>query len=131
MLGRNSQFIRCEAGAAAVELAIWVPLFALILQLCVDASLSLLAHSRMWDVARDTVRQVAIGSMSNTEAVDYAQSAAIFRGHAPTVAVSDASTSQVFVQISMPVAKTTLFNFVGVAGDGEMQARAIMMREPQ
>lgn len=131
MLGRNSRFIGCEAGAAAVELVLWLPLLILILQLSVDASLSLVAHSRMWDVARDTVRQVAIGSMSNSEAVEYVRSAAIFRGHVPNVAVSDTSASQAFVQISMPIAETTLFNFIGVAGDNEMQARAIMMREPQ
>ncbi|NNU82083.1 hypothetical protein HMH01_16725 [Halovulum dunhuangense] len=126
---RSRRFVRDENGAAAIEFVIWLPAFMLILAFVLDVSLSMLAHSRMWDVARDTVRQISLRSLNAAEAVTYAESSARIMGADPTVSAHDVGP-QVWVQIELPMADVTLFNMLGLAGSSRLTARAIMMQEP-
>lgn len=53
-----------EAGSVSLEYVIWLPLFFTFLLAIVEVSLILVSHARMWDVARDYGRRVAVGEMS-------------------------------------------------------------------
>jgi hypothetical protein len=118
-----------DSGATAVEVVIWVPVFMLVLAFILDTTLSLVAHSLMWDVARDTVRQLSLGILNQDAAVSHARSAAYLMGAVPTVTASDAGP-EVWVQIDMPINRVTLFDFIGIAGSEEITARAVMIKEP-
>lgn len=118
-----------DNGATAVEFVIWIPAFLLVLAFILDTTLSLVAHSLMWDVARDTVRQLSLGILDQNAAVTHAQSAGYLMGATPTVTASDAGP-EVWVQIDMPLKRVTLFDFIGIAGDEEITAKATMIKEP-
>ena len=125
----RTDFRRDEDGATAVEFVLWLPAFMLILAFILDITLSMVAHSLMWDVARDTVRQLSIGKFTASQAVGHAETAAALHGKTPVVSANDIGP-QVWVNIEVPVADVTFFNMLGLAGSERLSARAVMMQEP-
>jgi len=126
---RSPRFGDDEDGAASVEMVLWLPVFILILAFILDVTMTMLAHSLMWDVARDTVRQLSLGRMDAVQAVDHARVAAQMSSTTPTVTASDAGP-EVWIEITLPIADVTMFNFIGIAGSETISAKAIMMEEP-
>lgn len=118
-----------ESGGATVEFVLWMPIFILIIGLVIDASMAMLAHARIWDVARDTTRQLSIGEMTAAEAKTYAETEAKLSGVTPTVLAND-SGDDVWVDISLPISAVTPFNVMGLGGRGNIEARVTMVREP-
>jgi Flp pilus assembly protein TadG len=49
----TKRFAKDEKGTATIAFVLWVQMFFLILFFTLDVTLSLVAHSRMWDVARN------------------------------------------------------------------------------
>jgi Flp pilus assembly pilin Flp len=70
------RFLRDEGGSATIEFVLWVPVFAFILMATVDATILYLHHTEMWNVARDTTRRMAEGSILTVSGAEaYAASA--------------------------------------------------------
>ncbi len=65
------RFKRDESGAAAVELALWMPFFWLVFGLIVDATMLFQQQTQFVDVAREASRQVSIDKMTAVEAHAY------------------------------------------------------------
>ncbi|MEM1316256.1 MAG: TadE/TadG family type IV pilus assembly protein [Pseudomonadota bacterium] len=71
---RLGPILRDDRGSATVEHALWLPVFASLIGVSIDASLSFHTHGRMWDAARETARRVAVGEMTPAAARGYAAS---------------------------------------------------------
>ena len=98
------RILRDDRGSATVEHALWLPVFASLIGVSIDASLSFHTHGRMWDAARETARRVSVGEMTPAQARTYASgllpSTAAYRirvtqtaDEMPTVTVSIAAAS--------------------------------------
>lgn len=57
-----------DRGSVTLEYAIWFPVFFAFLITVVEVSLILFSHARMWDVARDYGRRVAVGEIAPRDA---------------------------------------------------------------
>lgn len=57
-----SKLWRDEAGSSTVEFVLWVPLFAFLLMLTVNASFVYMDLTRMENAARDGARRIAMGN---------------------------------------------------------------------
>lgn len=55
------KFLRDDRGTATIEFVIWIPIFVALLIIVVDLSMVHLAHTEMWNVARDTARRMTTG----------------------------------------------------------------------
>ena len=73
--GALARLLRDRRGAATLENVLWTPLFVGLVALSADAGLAFHAHSRMWDVARDVARRVAVGELDALQAETYAAGA--------------------------------------------------------
>lgn len=107
-----------ESGATTVEFVLWVPVFMLILMLTVDVSLLFLRQSNMWQVARDTARQVSIGQLTTkAKAEEYAELKGTFGGDTPAADVEiDTTYRWVRVNISVPMREVGVFGIFKVGG---------------
>lgn len=56
-----------------LEYVVWMPIFCALLLAVVEVSLILFSHARMWDVARDYGRRVAVGEIAPDQAETAAQ----------------------------------------------------------
>jgi len=65
------RFKRDDDGAAAVELALWMPFFWVVFGMIVDATMLFQYQTRFLDVAREASRQISIDRMSQVEAYSY------------------------------------------------------------
>ena len=55
------RFLSDESGSSTVEFVLWVPLFATLLMMTVDASFMYMNMTRMENAARDGARRLAMG----------------------------------------------------------------------
>jgi len=128
-----------ESGATTVEFVLWVPVFMLILMLTVDVSLLFLRQSNLWQVARDTARQVSIGQLTAAEADTYATNKGSFGGDVPDVTVNvDVPLQSVRVDISVPMSNVGVFGIfkvggkvITIGGTGNLVASVTHRLEPE
>lgn len=67
------RFRRDERGSASIEFVLWIPILIPVLLLTIDATTLYQIHSEMWNVARDTARQLSDGDiMCPADAKTYA-----------------------------------------------------------
>ena len=112
-LGR---FAKDNEGSSTIEFVLWVPVFALILSLVIDVCFLFLAQSRMFDVASDATRQLAIRRLDDTGAQNYAIQNASFGG-ATASASADCPNGTGYCEVtielnSAEVAVTGILNFI-------------------
>ena len=112
-----------ESGATTVEFVLWVPVFMFILMITVDVSLLFLRQSNLWQVARDTARQVSIrhwganNAIVVTEAEAYAVANGTFSGDVPTAkVVITEGTQRVQVQLAVPMSEVGVFGIFKIGG---------------
>ena len=80
------RFWSSETGLASFEVALWLPVYALVIGLIVDATFLMYGKAEMWSVANDASRLVALGRMDETTAKEWVEdTAAGERGYAATV----------------------------------------------
>lgn len=125
---KSSRFLRDEGGAVTVDFVIWFIPFMFLLAMTVDATMLYLTHSEMWNVSRDIARRLAIGDMTESEAVDYAREELFLYGNAYTLATE--VTADVTVIIATDFQDASLFGIFGKVLDGSLTARVIMRKEP-
>ena len=140
---RVSQFLRDEHGSATIEFVLWVPIFVVILVAATDATILYLHHTEMWNVSRDVARRVAVGDMTEADAVNVVQNEMFLYSRAYTVATSDPADLDVKIMIQTSIADASVFGVFdkvvcvmssciqpdGTVG-GYLTAMVTMRREP-
>ena len=127
---RVSQFLRDEHGSATIEFVLWVPIFVVILVAATDATILYLHHTEMWNVSRDVARRVAIGDMTEAEAVNVVQNEMYLYSRAYTVSTSDPADLDVKIMIQTSVRDASVFGFFEPVLDRYLTAMVTMRREP-
>ena len=61
------RFIRDEQGSATIEFVLWVPLIVALVAIVIDATTLYITHTEMWNVARDTARQMTTGVIATED----------------------------------------------------------------
>ncbi len=127
---RVSQFLRDEHGSATIEFVLWVPIFVVILVAATDATVLYLHHTEMWNVSRDVARRVAVGDMTEADAVNVVQNEMFLYSRAYTVATSNPTDHEVKIMIQTSVADASVFGFFEPVLDRYLTAMVTMRREP-
>ena len=125
-----SQFLRDERGSATIEFVLWVPIFVVILVAATDATILYLHHTEMWNVSRDVARRVAVGDMTEADAVTVVQNEMYLYSRAYTVSTSDPTELDVKIMIRTSVADASVFGFFKPVLGRYLTARVTMRREP-
>jgi Flp pilus assembly protein TadG len=122
---------RARSGAAAVEFAIVLPIFLMILFGIIQFGSVLFLHNNMVNAAREAARRMSVdASFSQAEAQTYAENYLsdwnlTFSVTATPAAVPNGDVS---VQITVPAADAALVNFP-IAWPGNLVAQATMRSE--
>ena len=125
-----SQFLRDEHGSATIEFVLWVPIFVIILVAATDATVLYLHHTEMWNVSRDVARRVAVGDMSEADAVAAVENDMFLYSRAYTVATSDPADLDVRIAIQTSIADASVFGFFEPIMGRYLTAMVTMRREP-
>ena len=125
-----SQFLRDERGSATIEFVLWVPIFVVILVAATDATILYLHHTEMWNVSRDVARRVAVGDMTEADAVTVVQNEMYLYSRAYTVSTSDPTELDVKIMIRTSVADASVFGFFKPVLGRYLTAMVTMRREP-
>ncbi len=127
---RVSQFLRDEHGSATIEFVLWVPIFVVILVAATDATILYLHHTEMWNVSRDVARRVAVGDITEADAVNVVQNEMFLYSRAYTVATSDPADLDVQIMIQTRIADASVFGFFEPVLGRYLTAMVTMRREP-
>ena len=125
-----SQFLRDERGSATIEFVLWVPIFVVILVAATDATILYLHHTEMWNVSRDVARRVAVGDMTEADAVTVVQNEMYLYSRAYTVSTSNPTELDVKIMIRTSVADASVFGFFKPVLGRYLTAMVTMRREP-
>lgn len=123
-------FLRDDQGSATIEFVLWVPIFVVLLVATTDATILYLHHTEMWNVSRDVARRVAVGDMTEAEAVNVVQSEMFLYSSAYTVATSQPTDLDVQIVIQTQVADASIFGFFKPVLGDFLTASVTMRREP-
>ena len=129
-LVRTSRFLRDERGSATIEFVLWVPVFVVHLVATTDATILYLSHTEMWNVSRDIARRVAVGDITETEAVGKARDSLFLYSRAYTIYTSDPASLDVEVTIETSVRDASVFGFFEPVLGRMLSAHVVMRREP-
>jgi Flp pilus assembly protein TadG len=122
---------RARSGAAAVEFAIVLPIFLMILFGIIQFGSVLFLHNNMVNAAREAARRMSVdSSFSQSEAETYAENYLSDWNLTFSVTATPAAVpnGDVIVQISVPAADAALVNFP-IAWPGNLVAQATMRSE--
>lgn len=120
---------RSRSGAAAVEFALVLPIFLMLLFGIIQFGSVLFLHNNMVNAARETVRRMSVAELTAAEADDYAQNyLSDWNLTFLVTATEPPTTTDVAVQISVPAADAALVNFP-IAWPGNLVAEASMRPE--
>ncbi len=125
-----SQFLRDEHGTATIEFVLWVPIFVVILVAATDATILYLHHTEMWNVSRDVARRVAVGDITEADAVAAVENDMFLYSRAYSVATSDPAELDVWIMIQTSVRDASVFGFFEPVLDRYLTAMVTMRREP-
>jgi Flp pilus assembly protein TadG len=125
-----SRFLRDEQGSATIEFVLWVPVFVILLVATTDATILYLHHTEMWNVSRDVARRVAVGDLTEADAVGVVENEMFLYSSAYTVATSLPTELNVMIQIQTSIADASVFGFFTPVLDRFLTAQVIMRREP-
>lgn len=120
---------RGRSGAAAVEFALVLPIFLLLLFGIIQFGSVLFLHNNMVNAAREAVRRMSVAEMTEAEAEAYVQNyLADWNLTFDADATEPPATTDVTMQISVPAADAALINFP-IAWPGNLVAQASMRPE--
>lgn len=125
-----SRFLRDEQGSATIEFVLWVPVFVILLVATTDATILYLHHTEMWNVSRDVARRVAVGDLTEADAVGVVENEMFLYSSAYTVATSLPTELNVMIQIQTSISDASVFGFFTPVLDRFLTAQVIMRREP-
>ncbi len=122
--------LRDERGTATVEFVLWLPVFATIMLVAIDATVLYLHHTEMWNVARDVARRVAVGDIDETEAKQYVADNLFLYTHNYRVHTSDPSSEEAMILIQTRVWDASVFGLFGPILGEYLEAAVVMRKEP-
>lgn len=125
---KSSRFLRDERGSATIEFVLWVPVFVVLLIATTDATILYLSHTEMWNVSRDIARRLAVGDITEAQAVEEAKKELFLYSRAYQVGTSVGIN--VVVEITTNVGDASVFGFFKPVLGRELSARVVMRREP-
>ena len=125
-----SRLLRDEHGSATIEFVLWVPVFVVLLVATTDATILYLHHTEMWNVSRDVARRVAVGDLTEADAVSIVQNEMFLYSSAYTVATSQPTDLDVQIVIQTQVADASIFGFFKPVLGNYLTASVTMRREP-
>ena len=113
-----SQFMRDEHGTVTIESVLWIPVFAIVLVVAIDATVLYLHQTEMVNVARDVARRIARGDVTEADAAATVQNELSLYGSGYVVATSAPGSAIVNVAIQTSVADASVFGIIArIAGD--------------
>ncbi len=129
--GRETGTIRSfwheRDGVSAVEFAFVLPIVVILLSGIFQFGFAFFMQGHMAEVARDTSRRVAVGELTQSEAISFAESSLINPGVTYDVAVTlpdpnDPDDRDVVVSISAPKKQISPIDLLGLFQDGDLSA---------
>lgn len=129
-LTRSRRFLGDERGSATIEFVLWLPVFAVILMVAVDATVLYLQHSEMWNISRDVARRLAVSDITEEQVADSVADQLFLFSPAYTVAISDPTALDVRIVIQTRVADASVFGLFEPVLDQYLTAAVTMRREP-
>ena len=125
-----------ESGAAAIEFSMIAPVLILTAMAGLEFGLVITTQATMQHSARDTVRQISLGQLSDTNAPAYVCSKVTsWATSACTAAVThsnaaDPKSDVITIMVSVPASSASIVNlFTRTAGGFNVKASAAMRRE--
>jgi Flp pilus assembly protein TadG len=119
-----------QRGATAVEMALVLPVLTMVLLGIVEFGALFYLNNAMSHVAKDVARRVAVGELTDNEAVDLIQERLSSWNADFTASVAHPGGTDVETMISVPLADAAIINFFDhFFGDGNLTSRAIMRTE--
>ncbi len=125
--GTTRSFWHERDGVSAVEFAFVVPIVIALLSGIIQFGLAFFMQGHMAEVARDTSRRVAVGELTQSEAISYAENSLLDPGVTYDVAVTlpdpnDPDDRDVVVSISVPKREISPIDLLGLFQDGDLSA---------
>lgn len=118
-----SRFRGSRDGAAAVEFAILLPIFVLMVGAILQFAAAMFVQNQMVNVARETARSLAIGDLTEAQAVTKALSELSNFGSGYVVTATNIpANSDVTVAIRVPLNKATIVNIVDILDSYDLTA---------
>ncbi len=123
---------RGKSGAAAVEFAIVLPIFLVMLFGIIQFGAVLFLHNNMVNAARETARRMSVAELTAAQAPAFAQTYLAGWNVAFNVLATEPApgtiNGDVFVQITAPASDAALINFP-LPWSGNLVAEVTMRRE--
>ncbi len=124
------RFLVDERGSATMEFVLWVPVFALILIVLVDATFVYLSFTQMLNASRDAARRASLGELSCTS---YACSLDTFQANNypnyPSM-ILDRDTNSVTVTTAKPFNEILAFTIFSGLLEDNLTTSVTMRVEP-
>lgn len=121
-----------EAGAAAVEMALVLPILLFILIGIIQFGVVLFTHNNMLHVAQEASRQVAVGAKTTQEAASWIEERLIGSAANYGVAVEEvigAGGDDIVVTITLPLATAAMFDPFKILPGSLIEARAVVRQQ--
>lgn len=105
-------FRRDETGSATIEFVLWVPIIVAVLTIVIDATTVYITHSEMWNVARDTARQIVSGTItSEAQAIQHVDESTRLRDFTYYVDANYDGTGPVEVIVRLPLENISILGY--------------------
>lgn len=106
-IGRVRRAAKEDNGSVTVEMAMWMPMFAIVIAAVADTSMLLYSQARLLDVARDASRQVSLGRLGIDEANEMIKARMAWAASYDALVFEDGDF--VTTRMSVPFAAVTVF----------------------
>ncbi|MGH6920653.1 MAG: TadE/TadG family type IV pilus assembly protein [Geminicoccaceae bacterium] len=121
--------VSSDAGAAAVELAFVLPFAMLLLMGIIQFGALLFLQNTMVNVANDVARRVSVGDLTATAGETLAEERLSGWNATFTVSVTEPTTDDIQVDISVPLADAAIVDFGHLLDTGDLTAQATVRKE--
>lgn len=118
-----------DVGAAAVELALVLPVAMLLLMGVIQFGALLFLQNTMVNVANDVARRVSIGELTTTAGETLAEDRLSGWNATFSVSVTEPTADDIQVDISVPLADAAIVDFGDLLDTGDLTAQAIVRKE--
>lgn len=133
VVGRQPCLRASEAGSAAVEMALVLPILLLILMGIIQFGMVFFVHNSMQHLAQEASRLVAVGSTPMAEAESWIQDRLVPLNAPYLISVESVGAGDgddIVITISVPLAAAAILDPFKILSDSLIQARAVF-REQQ
>ena len=123
-------FLRDERGAGTIEFVLWVPVVVFVLLAVVDATILYLHHTEMWNVSRDVARRIAVGEITEDQAVNTIKESLFLNSEEYFIQTSSPKNLDVQVYIQTQVSDASVFGIFQPVLGNQLEAYVRTRREP-